>query len=134
MADRIPQSDPEMAGRKKRTTVKEEHGARHPGWGVVRPEDEAAILVRRDITAPSSNKRAREEDGAGHGLRSINARTSADPTGLQRSEATRSTAGADEEKACRICFGGAEDGPLVQPCACRGSSSWVHAGHAITSI
>ena len=32
----------------------------------------------------------------------------------------------DDEK-CRICFAGAEDGPLVQPCACRGASSWVHA-------
>ena len=32
----------------------------------------------------------------------------------------------EEEIACRICFSGEEDGPLVQPCACRGSASWVH--------
>ena len=32
----------------------------------------------------------------------------------------------EEKIACRICFSGEEDGPLVQPCACRGSSSWVH--------
>ena len=24
-----------------------------------------------------------------------------------------------EEKRCRVCFGDEEDGPLVQPCACR---------------
>ena len=31
-----------------------------------------------------------------------------------------------EEKLCRICFGGEEDGPLVQKCGCRGSAGWVH--------
>ena len=36
---------------------------------------------------------------------------------------------AEDEKICRICFEGAElpSHPLVQPCACRGSSTWVHA-------
>ena len=27
---------------------------------------------------------------------------------------------------CRLCWGGEEDGPLVQPCACRGSAKWIH--------
>ena len=31
-----------------------------------------------------------------------------------------------EEKRCRLCFGGEDDGQLVQPCACRGSAQWVH--------
>ena len=30
-----------------------------------------------------------------------------------------------EEKTCRLCFGD-DDGPLVQPCACRGSATWIH--------
>ena len=33
----------------------------------------------------------------------------------------------DEEERCRICFWGHADGPLVQPCACRGSAKWVHS-------
>ena len=32
-----------------------------------------------------------------------------------------------DEPACRICWGDTDDGPLVQPCACRGSVTWVHA-------
>ena len=32
----------------------------------------------------------------------------------------------EEEARCRVCFAGAEDGPLVQPCACRGSAQWIH--------
>ena len=31
-----------------------------------------------------------------------------------------------EERTCRLCYGGEEDGPLVQPCACRGTAKWVH--------
>ena len=31
-----------------------------------------------------------------------------------------------EEKTCRLCWGGDDDGPLVQPCACRGSAQWIH--------
>ena len=35
----------------------------------------------------------------------------------------------DDEQICRICLEGAElpSHPLVQPCACRGSSTWAHA-------
>eukprot|EP00964_Phaeocystis_antarctica_P137503 scaffold102082_cov75-Phaeocystis_antarctica.AAC.2 len=33
---------------------------------------------------------------------------------------------AVEEKACRLCWGDEDDGPLVQPCACRGSVKWIH--------
>lgn len=32
-----------------------------------------------------------------------------------------------DDPSCRICFAGDEDGPLVQPCSCRGTSSWVHS-------
>ena len=33
-----------------------------------------------------------------------------------------------EEPTCRICFEGELSSlPLVQPCACRGSSTWAHA-------
>ena len=39
----------------------------------------------------------------------------------------RKRARADaEERTCRLCYGGEEDGPLVQPCACRGTAKWVH--------
>ena len=31
-----------------------------------------------------------------------------------------------EEKTCRLCWGDEDDGPLVQPCACRGSAQWIH--------
>ena len=31
-----------------------------------------------------------------------------------------------EERTCRLCYGGEDDGPLVQPCACRGTAKWVH--------
>ena len=31
-----------------------------------------------------------------------------------------------EEKTCRLCWGDEEEGPLVQPCACRGSAQWIH--------
>ena len=27
---------------------------------------------------------------------------------------------------CRLCWGNEDDGPLVQPCACRGSAMWIH--------
>ena len=30
-----------------------------------------------------------------------------------------------EEKTCRLCLEGEADGPLVQPCACRGSAKFV---------
>lgn len=33
-----------------------------------------------------------------------------------------------EENLCRICLSGEDEGPLKQPCACRGSSSWAHDG------
>ena len=32
----------------------------------------------------------------------------------------------EEEKRCRLCYGGEEDSPLVQPCACNGSMKWIH--------
>ena len=31
-----------------------------------------------------------------------------------------------DEKTCRLCWGDEDDGPLVQPCACRGSVQWIH--------
>ena len=33
---------------------------------------------------------------------------------------------AEEENMCRVCFGDEDDGPLVQPCACRGSAKYIH--------
>ena len=33
----------------------------------------------------------------------------------------------EEDKTCRLCLGGEEDGPLVQPCACRGTATWAHS-------
>ena len=32
-----------------------------------------------------------------------------------------------EEKWCRLCLGDDNDGPLVQPCACRGSAKLAHS-------
>ena len=32
----------------------------------------------------------------------------------------------EEEKLCRLCWGDEDDGPLVQPCACRGSAKFIH--------
>ena len=31
-----------------------------------------------------------------------------------------------EEERCRLCLEGTDDGPLVQPCACRGSAKLAH--------
>lgn len=33
----------------------------------------------------------------------------------------------EEDAQCRICYGGAEAGPLVTPCRCRGTMRFVHA-------
>ena len=35
----------------------------------------------------------------------------------------------EDEPTCRICLDGAAlpSHPLLQPCACRGSSTWIHA-------
>ena len=41
-----------------------------------------------------------------------------------REEDTGEAAAA--ETRCRLCLVGEEDGPLVQPCACRGSAKWIH--------
>ena len=44
-----------------------------------------------------------------------------------RTRAQRKRAREDEdEKRCRLCLEGEEDGPLVQPCACRGSAKFIH--------
>ena len=32
----------------------------------------------------------------------------------------------EQEERCRLCLGGEEDGPLLQLCACRGSTRLVH--------
>ena len=32
----------------------------------------------------------------------------------------------EDERKCRICLEGEGDGPLVQPCACRGTAMWAH--------
>ena len=32
----------------------------------------------------------------------------------------------EDERTCRQCWGNEDDGPLVQPCACRGSVKWIH--------
>ena len=62
-------------------------------------------------------KRSREDDEA-------EAPTSWSPWNFMPQ---RKRARADaEERTCRLCFGGEEDGPLVQPCACRGTAKWVH--------
>ena len=46
------------------------------------------------------------------------------------SEAPKVTLSEEEtetvEKTCRLCWGDEDEGPLVQPCACRGSAKWIH--------
>ena len=32
----------------------------------------------------------------------------------------------EEEERCRVCLEGEHGGPLVQPCACRGSAKFIH--------
>ena len=32
----------------------------------------------------------------------------------------------DDEPTCRICFGGEEDGELIEPCRCAGSMALIH--------
>ena len=48
-------------------------------------------------------------------------------------KAEKAEEAAEEEKRCRLCLEGEEDGPLVQPCACRGSIKWVH-GHCLEKV
>ena len=44
-----------------------------------------------------------------------------------RTRAQRKRAREEEdEKRCRVCLEGECDGPLVQPCACRGSAKFIH--------
>ena len=33
----------------------------------------------------------------------------------------------EDERRCRLCLEGECDGPLVQPCACRGTAMWAHS-------
>lgn len=33
---------------------------------------------------------------------------------------------SDDEKICRFCFEGEEEGPLISPCDCRGDQKYVH--------
>ena len=35
-------------------------------------------------------------------------------------------ASPEDEEKCWVCFEGEDDGPLLQPCACRGTATWVH--------
>ena len=44
---------------------------------------------------------------------------------LDRQSMTTSMA-EDEEKLCRYCFDGEDEGPLISPCNCRGDQKWVH--------
>lgn len=44
---------------------------------------------------------------------------------MERSAATEDK-GLTPERSCRICYGGADDGPLLAPCRCKGSMRWVH--------
>ena len=37
-----------------------------------------------------------------------------------------SMASPEDEEKCWVCFEGEDDGPLLQPCACRGTATWVH--------
>ena len=34
--------------------------------------------------------------------------------------------GTDEERQCRFCFCGDEDGELIAPCLCKGDQKWIH--------
>ena len=37
-----------------------------------------------------------------------------------------SSSGEEDEPTCRICFGGEEDGELIEPCKCAGSMALIH--------
>ena len=32
----------------------------------------------------------------------------------------------EDERQCRFCFGGDEDGELIAPCLCCGDQKWIH--------
>ena len=32
----------------------------------------------------------------------------------------------EEERACRFCFCGEEEGELISPCNCKGGQKWIH--------
>ena len=32
----------------------------------------------------------------------------------------------EEERLCRFCFEGAEEGKLISPCICKGDQKWIH--------
>ena len=35
-------------------------------------------------------------------------------------------AAEDDDRECRYCFSGPEEGPLLSPCDCAGGQKWVH--------
>ena len=37
-----------------------------------------------------------------------------------------SVSSEEDEKLCRFCFEGEEEGELIAPCACKGGQKWVH--------
>ena len=38
----------------------------------------------------------------------------------------RKVAASTEERLCRICYGGEDDGPLISPCECSGAMGSIH--------
>ena len=75
------------------------------------------VVARREAEEKKSEEREGEKAGEAEG---------------EGEETAQEVDEAEEgEKRCRLCYGGEEDGPLVQPCACRGSIKWIHE-HCLT--
>ena len=75
------------------------------------------VVARREAEEKKSEEREGEKAGEAEG---------------EGEETVQEVDEAEEgEKRCRLCYGGEEDGPLVQPCACRGSIKWIHE-HCLT--
>ena len=47
-------------------------------------------------------------------------------SGTRSAQRKRDREEEEEEERCRLCLEGELDGPLVQPCACRGTAQWAH--------
>ena len=50
----------------------------------------------------------------------------AKPTKNQGTDSTANIGEEEEERLCRFCFDGEEEGELVAPCACKSGQRWVH--------
>ena len=112
---------------------------RRRSWATANPT--TTVVARREEgekEAATSSEELKEQGGVLPGVQQQEEKKTAEGEKAGGAEGKGETkaqeveeAEEDGEKRCRLCYGGEEAGPLVQPCACRGSIRWIHE-HCLT--